>query len=163
MTIRPATPGDADGVAALATEFHAYLNGLGDDMPFHFTAETYLRDGFGERPAFAGLVAEADGAVVGYALMHFGYDTDRSRREAFVADLFVTERWRGQGVGKALLIEAAKTAKVQHGAEGLWWGVYDRNESALQFYEQLGATYVNHVRFMSIDIDALTRHGEDGQ
>jgi GNAT superfamily N-acetyltransferase len=144
---------------ALATEFHAYLRGLGDPMRFHFTAETFRRDGFGERPAFVALVAEAGGGAVGYALIHFGYDTDRSRREAYLNDLFVTEAWRGQGVGKALIIAAAQAARSQHGAQALWWGVYDRNAVAFRFYEKLGATYVDNVRFMSVDIDALLGGG----
>jgi hypothetical protein len=64
VTIRRANPGDAESIAELASEFHAYLNGLGDETEFHFTASTYLRDGFGDKPAFLALVAELEGAVV---------------------------------------------------------------------------------------------------
>ena len=154
MKIRMATADDAEAISKLASEFHAYLNALGDSTKFYFNASTYLRDGFGERPAFLGLVGELDDTVVGYLILDFGYDTDRSRRLAYVNDLFVTESCRGQGVGKALMIRAAETAR-EHGAETLWWGVYDRNDSAMRFYESLGARYIKGIRFMSIDADAL--------
>jgi GNAT superfamily N-acetyltransferase len=154
VTIRHANPNDAESIAELASELHAYLKGLGDETEFHFTASTYLRDGFGEEPAFLALVAEFDAVVVGYAILHLGYDTDYSRREAYLDDLFVREASRGHGVGRALMTCAADTAR-SHGAEVLWWGVYERNTSALRFYETLGAKYVSGLRFMSIDIERL--------
>lgn len=155
MRIRPATADDAEAISKLASEFHAYLNRLGDPTKFHFNASTYLRDGFGERPAFVGLVAESDNSIViGYLILHFGYDTDHGRREAYIDDVYVQESWRGHAVGKALMVRAANTAR-EHGAEALWWGVYERNNTALRFYESLGARYINGMRFMSIDVDSL--------
>lgn len=154
MRVRAATADDAEPISKLASEFHAYLNALGDPTEFNFNASTYLRDGFGERPAFLGLVAESNDNVVGYLILDFDYDTDHSRRLAFVNDLFVTESYRGQGVGKALMDHAAETAR-EHGAQALWWGVYERNESALKFYESLGAAYVKGISFMSIEVDNL--------
>ena len=149
-----ATADDAEAISKLASEFHAYLNALGDQTKFHFNASTYLRDGFGNEPAFLGLVAESDDTVVGYLILDFGYDTDQSRRLAYVNDLFVTESCRGRGLGKALMKHAAKTAR-EHGAEALWWGVYERNHSAMRFYQDLGARYVEGIRFMAIDVEAL--------
>jgi hypothetical protein len=68
IRVRACTPGDAGAVAALSAEFAAYLRALGDPAPGAVTAEAYLRDGFGERPAFAGLVAEAGGRAVVWAV-----------------------------------------------------------------------------------------------
>jgi len=155
VTTRIARASDADAVAALAAELHAYLDALGDSTPFHFTADTYLRDGFGEDPAFVGVVAEAGGVVVGYALINPGYDTDRSRREAYLNDLVVAEQWRGQSVGRQLMRAAAEAAKSHYRAELLWWGVHDLNAAAFRFYRGLGAREIKGVRFMSVDIDAL--------
>ena len=73
----------------LAREFQDYLRALGDCTEFVFTADTYLRDGFGSHPAFSGLVAELGGKVIGYLLYNFGYDTDRAMRLMWVIDLFV--------------------------------------------------------------------------
>jgi hypothetical protein len=68
--IRNATAADADAIGKLAREFQAYLRALGDRTHFEFTAETYLRDGFGPNAAFSGLVAERNGEVIGYLLYH---------------------------------------------------------------------------------------------
>ena len=70
-------PGDAAAVDSLGWEFAEYLRSLGDPDPHSLTAEEYLRDGFGEQPAFAGLIANLDGRAVGYLLYHPGYDLDR--------------------------------------------------------------------------------------
>lgn len=151
ISIRAATITDAESIARLADEFHDYLHELGDTQEFYFTASTFIRDGFGEKPAFLGLVAESDDVVIGFLLLHLHYDTDQSRRVAYVDDLYVQQAWRGQGVGKALMARAAETARLQ-GAEALWWGVHEKNDTAFRFYESLGAKYLSGVRFMFLEI-----------
>src|SRR5262245_45111486 len=150
MNIREATVDDGESISKLASEFHHYLSSLGDPTRFNFSAASYVRDGFGDNPAFLGLVAEVEDKVVGYLIFHFGYDTDYSRRLAYVVDLYVDEKYRGLGIGKALMKRASEAA-LAHGATALWWGVYERNESALKFYESLGAKYVKGIQFMSIN------------
>ena len=103
MNIREAITAGAESIANLASEFHNYLKDLGDQTSFYFNATTYLRDGFGANPAFFGFVAEIEGAVVGYLLYHFGYDTDLSRRLTFIIDLYVGEKYRARRIGTALM------------------------------------------------------------
>ena len=155
MKIREATADDAESISKLASEFHRYLAALGDPTSFHFNAETYRRDGFGENPAFLAIVAELEDKVVGYLIFHFGYDIDHSRRLVYVVDLYVDEAYRRRGIGKALMIHVGEAARA-HGATSLWWGVYERNESARGFYESLSARYVKGVHFMSINVEALS-------
>ena len=151
LAIRSATPGDAEAVGQLMAQSADYLRALGDTTDFRFTAETYLRDGFGPNPAFAGLVAEADGEVVGHLLYHFGYDTDRAMRLLHVIDLMVREDKRGQGIGKALMLQAAKLCR-QAGGRELVWAVYKPNRPAAEFYERLGAGYIEDLDFMYWDV-----------
>ena len=146
-TIRTATVDDADAIGELAKEFQVYLRGLGDRTQFECTAETYRRDGFGPHAAFASLVAELDGEVVGYLLYHFGYDTDRARRLMFVIDLYVQETKRRRGIGEALMRVAAQTCRDAGGRE-LIWSVFVPNKLAFQFYERLGAKYIQELTFM---------------
>ena len=80
LIIRPALASDAQSIGNLARQFASYLSELGDLTDFKLTANAYLRDGFGTKPAFAGLVAEDQGKVIGYLLYHFGYDSDRANR-----------------------------------------------------------------------------------
>jgi ribosomal protein S18 acetylase RimI-like enzyme len=145
--IRTATVSDANAIGELAQEFQVYLRALGDRTQFEFTAETYRRDGFGPTPAFAGLVAELEGHVVGYLLYHFGYDTDRAMRLLQVIDLYVQAANRRRGVGEALMRAAAKICQAVGGRE-LLWSVFAPNKLAFQFYERLGAKYIQELKFM---------------
>jgi GNAT superfamily N-acetyltransferase len=136
--IRAASEQDADAIAELSAEFVAYLAALGDSAPRGITAAEYRHDGFGEHPAFAGLVAEHTGRVVAYLLYHPGYDIDRGGRVWHIIDLFVTERARRQGLGRALMARARAECHA-HGGHALLWAIYPANVIARRFYERLGA------------------------
>ena len=82
------------------------------------------------------LVAELDGEIVGWVAL-----TPYSRREAYggVADesVYVAERARGRGVGRALLEAAIGSAR----AGGLWTlqaGIFPENEPSLALHRSLG-------------------------
>ena len=148
LFIRPATPADAAEIERLYRQSVAHLRTLGDETDFKFSAEIYLRDGFGEQAAFAGIIAVMNECPVGYLLYNFGYDTDRAIRYLFVIDLLVDEAARGRGVGRALMQAAADICR-QHSGSELFWAVYDQNTLALDFYRRLGAVEVGDLRFMT--------------
>ena len=154
LIIRDARARDADSIGELAQQFANYLQGLGDRTDFKLTAETYLRDGFGAIPAFAGIVAEEEGKVIGYLLYHFGYDSDRAARTLHIADLYVEGSKRNRGAGKALMAEAAKIAR-EAGADEMIWSVYHPNELAARFYEKMGAQRISDVFFMKLKADGV--------
>jgi ribosomal protein S18 acetylase RimI-like enzyme len=154
ITIRRALAGDAHPIGNLARQFADYLQELGDPTEFRLTAEAYLRDGFGAAPAFAGLVAENEGDVIGYLLYHFGYDSDRATRNLHIVDLYVDRAVRRRGVAKALMAQAASIAH-EAGAEEMLWSVYHLNALAATFYEKLGAQRITDVFFMKIPVDAF--------
>ena len=114
------------------------------------TAEAYLRDGFGENPAFAGLIAEENGRVIGYLLYHFGYDSDRAARTLDIADLFVDRAARNQGIGRALMSRAAEIAR-EAGAEAMVWAVFHSNDLATGFYERMGAQRIDDIFLMRLN------------
>jgi len=154
FTIRAARADDAFAIGALARQFADYLRGLGDTSEFRLTAEAYLRDGFGQNPAFAGLVAEADGRVIGYLLYHFGYDSDRAARTLDIADLYVEQTRRNQGVGGALMTHVADVAR-KAGAEEMVWAVYHANDLATRFYERMGAHRLTDIFLMKLKSHVL--------
>ena len=154
LTIRSARATDAPAIGSLAKQFAIYLRSLGDQTNFKLTAEAYLRDGFGLRPAFAGLVAEDGDQVTGYLLYHLGYDSDRAARNLHIVDLYVDPASRRQGVGKALMTEAARVAR-ETGGEELIWFVYHPNTLATAFYEKLGAQRVSDIFFMKLRADRI--------
>ncbi len=154
MAIRPARTSDAPAIGILAKEFAGYLRSLGDRTELCFTAETYLRDWFGSRPAFEGLVAEAHGQVVGYLLYHFGYDSDGAFRNLHIVDLYVQFGARRNGVGRSLMQTASAVAR-EGSAREMIWSVYIANDLATTFYERLGGRRVSDLIFMKIPTDTL--------
>jgi ribosomal protein S18 acetylase RimI-like enzyme len=154
LTIRAAAVADAESVGKLARQFAGYLRSLGDTTDLRFTSETYLRDGFGSKPSFAGLVAEIDGKVIGYLLYHFGYDSDSATRNLHIVDLYVDLEVRKRGAGRALMTAAARIAR-EGGAQELVWAVYNVNASATAFYERLGAQRITDLFFMKLGSDFM--------
>jgi ribosomal protein S18 acetylase RimI-like enzyme len=154
LIIRPAFASDAQSIGDLARQFASYLRALGDLTDFKLTAEAYLRDGFGNTPAFAGLVAEDQGKVIGYLLYHFGYDSDRAARNMHIADLYVDRTARNQGIGRALMTRAASIARETN-AEEMIWSVYQSNAIAATFYKKLGAQRITDVFFMKLGVDRI--------
>ena len=128
-----------------------HLRALGDPTEFHFTAATYVRDGFGPEPAFHGLVAETSGNVVGYLLYHFGYDCDFSVRVMYIIDLFVLESVRCQGTGRALMSEAESVCRCRDVATMIW-NVWKPNEAAYRFYRNLGAKDMDELSWMYLEV-----------
>jgi GNAT superfamily N-acetyltransferase len=147
FTIRPAMIGDADAIGELAEEFAAHLQALGGDAGYCLTPERIRADGFGPTPAFAGIVAKKEGALLGYLLHHPGYATDLAQRYLVVCDLFVREAGRRQGVGRGLM-SAAREHCLAVGASGLFWSVLKTNKAALTFYRNLGAETAETSEFM---------------
>jgi GNAT superfamily N-acetyltransferase len=89
-------------------------------------------------PPFHCLLAKSNGTVVGFALYFFSYSTWRARACLYLEDLYVTEQYRGSGIGYKLMVELAKIA-VQKECPRIEWSVLNWNQLAIDFYMELGA------------------------
>jgi GNAT superfamily N-acetyltransferase len=120
------------------------------------TEQDLERDAFGPNPRFRALIAEWKGEPAGYASFFHFYSTYQGRTALFLEDLFVLDKFRGHGIGMALLSAVAKLA-LDEGCFGLRWEVLDWNRPAIEFYEKLGATFLNERKAVAFDRDALQR------
>jgi GNAT superfamily N-acetyltransferase len=119
------------------------------------TEADLLRDGFGKQPCFECLIAESeDGEAAGFALYFYNYSTWRGRSGIHLEDLFVLPRFRGSGIGKALLARVAARAAEQ-GCVRLQWDVLEWNQTAIDFYQGLGAKFLDEWRIMRVNDDAI--------
>lgn len=152
LVIRKATPTDVPDVLALVKELAAYER---EPDAVVATEADFLRDGFGEAPAFHVLVAEdAAGAVIGFALYFFGYSTWVGRRCLYLEDLFVQPEHRGKGAGVALMKALAKEAVAKE-CRRFVWQVLDWNAPAIAFYERLGASVRREWLSVRLEGEAL--------
>ena len=109
---------------------------------------------FGEHPGAEVVIAEADGHGAGFALFFHNFSTWRGRRGLYLEDLFVRPRFRGLGIGRALMVHLAKLA-LQRGCARFEWSVLDWNTPAIDFYRSLGAVGLDEWTVQRLDGDAL--------
>src|SRR4030095_2418128 len=100
---------------------------------------------FGPRPAGEVVLAYAGDAPIGFALFFHTFSTFLGRQGLYLEDLFVVPDWRGKGVGKQLLAHVASIAESRDCGR-LEWGVLDWNESAIAFYQHMGAHVLDEWR-----------------
>jgi GNAT superfamily N-acetyltransferase len=101
-------------------------------------------------------IAEAGGAIVGFALWFYNYSTFVGRHGIWLEDLFVVPERRGGGVGKALLAALARRC-TEESLGRLEWAVLDWNEPSIGFYRSLGAVALDDWRTFRLDGAALSR------
>lgn len=137
--IRPARPEDAGEIVRLVKALAAYENEPPETVKI--TEADVLRDGFSEPRRFEALLAELDGRPVGFALYFHNYSTWEGRAGIYIEDLFVEERARGLGLGRALVTEIARIAK-QRGCPRVDLWVLHWNPTR-DFYHRIGIRHMD--------------------
>ena len=156
LSIRPATQNDVLLLNILIHEL-AEFERLGHECIV--TEEVILRDGFGPRPKFRALIAEWDGQTAGYALFFEFYSTFQGRAGLFLEDIFVRPEYRKNGIGTDLLARVAKLA-WEEDFFCLRWEVLDWNKSAIEFYQKIGAIFLDEWKAACLIGDALQAASE---
>jgi GNAT superfamily N-acetyltransferase len=152
-TIRPATPADVPQILTFIRGLALYERAPNEVT---VTEEDLLRDGFGSQPFYHCLMAEQDGEPAGFSFFFFNYSTWKGRPGVYLEDLYVEPRFRGLGIGKALLQRTAAFA-VEKGCRRMQWEVLDWNTPAIEFYRAMGADFLDEWRNVRIDGEALDR------
>ena len=159
MPLRPAVAADLDTIIEL---IHALAEYEREPDAVLLDCDELRRHLFGPRPYAEVIIAETeDGQSAGFALFFHNFSTWAGKPGIHLEDLFVRPELRGQGYGKALLIELARLA-VERGCARLEWSVLDWNEPSIQFYKALGAEPMDEWTLYRISGDVLgelaTRH-----
>jgi GNAT superfamily N-acetyltransferase len=150
-SIRTATPADIPLILDLIRSLAAFER---EPDAVQTTEADLLRDGFGDHPRFECLIAEVGAEAAGFALYFYNYSTWRGRSGIHLEDLFVLPRFRGQSIGKALLARVAARA-VERGCVRLQWDVLEWNQTAIDFYQGLGAQFLDEWRIMRVNDEAI--------
>jgi len=139
IVVRLATVEDVDLLHRFSIDLATY-----EDEPHAVTStpETLARDGFGNDPQFAALIAERNGHPVGFALYTFNYSVWTAARGIFIEDIWVVPSERRGGVARALMQGLAQECE-EKGYRRLDLNVLDWNP-ARGFYEKVGFRWIKN-------------------
>jgi GNAT superfamily N-acetyltransferase len=150
VTIRPAAPADARGIAEVQVATwrttydtivpRGYLDGLSvDDRERRWAPQL---DPAG--PAFAFVAVDGAGRVIGFASGGPRRDGDPTYAGELYA-IYLLAECQGQGVGSRLVVEVARDLAGRGMPSMLLW-VFAANP-ARRFYEALGGVYLGEQQF----------------
>ena len=141
INIRRAEARDCARILELIKELAVY-----EKAPDEVTVplDHFIESGFGEKPVWWAFVAEetkSDGSneIHGFALYYIRYSTWKGQR-MYLEDILVTEKMRGQHIGKLLFERLIEECK-EKGLKGMVWQVLEWNEPAIHFYKKYNAHF----------------------
>lgn len=143
VTFRLATPTDAEGIAALhARSWQETYRGI---MPDEFLDDdvaderlTVWQERFIKTSANRRIiVAEVGDELAGFACV---FTDDDPIFGALLDNLHVASPFKGRGIGRELIRQAAEWVQQQRPESRFYLWVYEQNHPARAFYDYLGAT-----------------------
>ena len=154
VAVRMAKPEDWPAVAGLLVELgRGVASGTADDTTHRLQFAGHIR-----QIAIVTLVAELDGELVGVVDMEYHQRLGDHRPQARVNDIVVTDRVRGKGVGRALLVRAEELAR-KRGCFRMALVTAAWREPTITFYEREG--FQDYGRwFVKLLADDVTPGGE---
>ena len=151
LTIRRARPEDSAEIFSLVRELAEYEK-LSHEVE---ATEPMIADAlFSDNPRLYCEIAEWNGEVAGFAVWFVNFSTFSGRFGIYLEDLFVRPQFRGNGIGKALLADLARTC-VDNGWSRLQWSVLDWNAPSIAFYKSLGAVLMDEWTVCRVSGPAL--------
>ena len=156
MEIRPATAHDVPLILS-------FIQGLAEFEKLSHEVEATVENLRGTlfpadgRPAAECVLAFDQGEPAGFALYFTTYSTFLARPGLYLEDIFVVPERRGRGIGRSLMLHLARVAN-ERGCGRMEWAVLDWNESAIRFYEALGARRLGDWTTCRLAGDALARY-----
>jgi ribosomal protein S18 acetylase RimI-like enzyme len=115
--------------------FVDYQRRFGETNPIFDKIEAFLREKI-ESAGYTLFFAEKDGKPVGFAGLYPIFSSVTFKREWLLNDLFVSENYRRQGVGAALINEVK--SRLSESSQGIMLISSKQNAEAKAFYEKNG-------------------------
>ncbi len=134
VIVRPAVAAD---VETIYSAVQAIAEAVGEKHKVRSTPDDLRRYGFGPAPSFAVLLAEIDGRFAGCCLYFPSFSTWFGTPGVYVQDFYVSDEFRGQGVGERLLRRLAALTR-ESGGRYIRLSVDKENRRAQAFYTRCG-------------------------
>ncbi|HEY7690054.1 MAG TPA: GNAT family N-acetyltransferase [Dongiaceae bacterium] len=108
------------------------------------------------------LLAEAGGAVAGYASFGQLYPAPNLGGQIHVKDIFIRRNFRGRGIGAAIIRRLAALA-VERNCTRVDWTAESDNPRAVAFYDRLGVPRVASKIYFRLDGETLAAFAAAGK
>lgn len=134
VSIRQLSTDDAPAWRGLWADYLAFYDTI---LPDEIYASSFARLTDPDVTDYHGLVAEADGQLIG--LTHYIYHRHGWKIEpvCYLQDLYTSPAARGMGVGQKL-IEGVYAAADAAGAPSVYWMTQENNATARRLYDRIG-------------------------
>jgi GNAT superfamily N-acetyltransferase len=134
LTIRFALPSDADTIVRFIRALAEYEHAANVVTVAAAEIRAQMESG---NPPFECLLAEYESEPVGFALFFRNYSTWTGCCGLYLEDLFVHEKYRGRGIGGALMRRLGEIV-AERGWARMDWMVVNWNTNAQSFYRDHG-------------------------
>jgi GNAT superfamily N-acetyltransferase len=151
LVLRDATPADAGLIAGFVRDLAVYENLLHEAVASDTDFAEAIAQGH-----IASLIAELDGAPVGFALWFHTFSTFQGKRGLYLEDIYVQPAHRGHGIGKAIFRDLARRA-LAAGCTRVEWSVLDWNEPSIKFYRAIGAVPMDEWTVQRLDAAEIAK------
>lgn len=139
LLIRRAEKKDIPFILQMIRELAEYEKLLNEVV----TTEKHLEEViFGSDKFVEVMIAEYDNEIAGQTIFFKNFSTFVGRPGLYIEDLYVRPKFRGMGIGKALLNEVINLARERNCGR-VEWVVLDWNKPAIDFYKSIGAKPLN--------------------
>ncbi len=92
----------------------------------------------GDDPFLEGFVFEIEGEIVGYGMLSKGFSTESGKRRIWIEDVYVLEKYRGEGIGGGFLdFVSEKYPECVIRLE-----VEEENDRAVEVYQKHGFKFI---------------------
>lgn len=151
MDVREIERSDTRDVLALIRA-KAEFDGCLDSLQ---SKEEQIEDAFfSDNPKAKAIVASIDNKIFGVATFYGIYSTFIAKPGIWLDDLYVYERYRKDGVGRALVSKLCAIAK-ETGCGRIDWIVARDNKNGRNFYKSIGATIFEEIRHSRLNEAAI--------
>lgn len=133
LLIRPVTATDFTQWLPLWEGYNRFYGR--DDFAMEITQTTWERFFNPNEPIYA-LVAERNGQLLGMVHYLFHRSTSQIALTCYLQDLFTDEKVRGQGIGRLLIEEVYKQARIS-GSPKVYWMTHESNVTARKLYDNV--------------------------
>lgn len=136
MTTRSAEPKDAAAMVELLNDVISAGGTTAHETPY--TIDTMVHDYIEPENGISCVVAEMDGAIVGFQSLEWPYEGGREFPDNWaIIATFVKLRMAGSGIGAALFLDTEMVA-ANSGIETIDATIRSDNTGGLRYYEKMG-------------------------